>query len=254
MTTEFEPVAGSPDHYDAAYYDANGQAGDRPALRWYVRMVRRYVGQGPYLDFGCGTGHLLRRLAAHGSASGFEISPYSAAHGPARPRRAAACTPRSTRSRAASSVASPPSTCWSTSTTRRSRRCSPAGGGCWCRAAGRWSSCRTRPGRAARWPATAGTATGPHAHQPQAPRRVAHGPRRRGLHRGARGQRRAVERAVRQAPEARRRGAARRPGARTVPGRAPVPAPGLRRVVRFRPGGSRFVLTRTFPSQWCPAP
>jgi SAM-dependent methyltransferase len=76
---EFEPVAGRPDHYDAAYYAGNGQAGDRPALRWYVRMVRRYVGGGPYLDFGCGTGHLVRRLAAHGAAAGFEISPYSAA-------------------------------------------------------------------------------------------------------------------------------------------------------------------------------
>jgi len=78
MTVEFEPAQGEPDHYDEAYYDGNGQAGDRPALRWYVRMIRRYVGVGPYLDFGCGTGHLLRRLAAHGSASGFEISPYSA--------------------------------------------------------------------------------------------------------------------------------------------------------------------------------
>jgi SAM-dependent methyltransferase len=75
---EFEPVHGAPDHYDEAYYDANGQAGDRPALGWYVRMVRRYLGPGPYLDFGCGTGHLLRRLAEHGSASGFEISQYSA--------------------------------------------------------------------------------------------------------------------------------------------------------------------------------
>lgn len=78
MTTEFEPVAGQPDHYDQAYYDANGQAGDRPALRWYVRMVRRYIGDGPYFDFGCGTGHLLRRLSAHGPAAGFEISPFSA--------------------------------------------------------------------------------------------------------------------------------------------------------------------------------
>jgi SAM-dependent methyltransferase len=78
QSDRFEPAQGAPDHYDAAYYDANGQAGDRPALRWYVRMVRRYVGPGPYLDFGCGTGHLLRRLAVHGSASGFEISPYSA--------------------------------------------------------------------------------------------------------------------------------------------------------------------------------
>ena len=75
---QFDPSQGEPDDYDRAYYDANGQAGDRPALRWYVRMVRRYLGPGPYLDFGCGTGHLLRRLAEHGSASGFEISPYSA--------------------------------------------------------------------------------------------------------------------------------------------------------------------------------
>jgi SAM-dependent methyltransferase len=74
MTPQFEP-----DHYDADYYAGNGQAGDRPALRWYVRMVRRYVGAGPYLDFGCGTGHLLRRLGQHGRAVGFEISTYSAA-------------------------------------------------------------------------------------------------------------------------------------------------------------------------------
>lgn len=78
MSAGFEPAAGKPDDYDASYYDGNGQAGDRPALRWYVRMVRRYVGSGPYLDFGCGTGHLLRRLAAVHPSSGFEISAYSA--------------------------------------------------------------------------------------------------------------------------------------------------------------------------------
>jgi len=70
--------------YDEAYYAANGQAGDRPALRWYVRLVRRYCtpdsgAPGPYLDFGCGTGHLLRRLAAHGPAAGVEVSPWAAA-------------------------------------------------------------------------------------------------------------------------------------------------------------------------------
>ncbi|MDN5857645.1 MAG: class I SAM-dependent methyltransferase, partial [Pseudonocardia sp.] len=68
-----------PDQYDADYYVSNGQSGDRPALRWYVQMVRRYIGPGPYLDFGCGTGHLVRRLGAVGSVSGFEISPYSVA-------------------------------------------------------------------------------------------------------------------------------------------------------------------------------
>lgn len=65
--------------YDARYYRANRQATDRPALRWYARLVRRYCGPGPYLDFGCGTGHLLRRLARRGPAAGFEVSPWSAA-------------------------------------------------------------------------------------------------------------------------------------------------------------------------------
>jgi SAM-dependent methyltransferase len=65
--------------YHADYYRANGQAGDRPALRWYARLVRRYCGPGPYLDFGCGTGHLLRRLSALGPAAGFDVSPWSVA-------------------------------------------------------------------------------------------------------------------------------------------------------------------------------
>lgn len=64
--------------YDESYYQANGQAGDRPALRYYTRLVKRYTDSGPYLDFGCGTGHLLRHLSTLGPASGFEISQYSA--------------------------------------------------------------------------------------------------------------------------------------------------------------------------------
>jgi SAM-dependent methyltransferase len=65
--------------YDRDYYDANGQANDRPALRWYARMMSRYVGAGPYLDFGCGTGHLVRRLSGLGEAAGFEVSEFAAA-------------------------------------------------------------------------------------------------------------------------------------------------------------------------------
>jgi len=67
-----------PTGYDESYYRANGQAGDRPALRYYTRLVGRYTDSGPYLDFGCGTGHLLRHLSALGPASGLEISEYSA--------------------------------------------------------------------------------------------------------------------------------------------------------------------------------
>ncbi len=73
------PASGAPAQYGAPYYAHNGQAGDRPALRWYARLVRRYGGPGPYLDFGCGTGHLLRRLSALGPAAGLEVSPWSAA-------------------------------------------------------------------------------------------------------------------------------------------------------------------------------
>lgn len=73
MTTDHDHT-----HFDEDYYRNNGQLGDRPALRYYVRLVRQYVGPGPYLDFGCGTGHLLRRLSGAGEAAGFEISEYSA--------------------------------------------------------------------------------------------------------------------------------------------------------------------------------
>ncbi|MCW2529512.1 MAG: class SAM-dependent methyltransferase [Pseudonocardiales bacterium] len=78
---DFEPDHVEPGHFDEEYYRNNGQLGDRPALRYYTRLVKRYVGAGPYLDFGCGTGYLVRHLAGVGPASGFEISQYSAAIG-----------------------------------------------------------------------------------------------------------------------------------------------------------------------------
>ena len=68
------------DHdFDQAYYEANGQLGDRPALRWYARLARRYMGSGGVLDIGCGTGHLLKHLSAAGAADGLEVSEFSAA-------------------------------------------------------------------------------------------------------------------------------------------------------------------------------
>ncbi|HEY2221099.1 MAG TPA: hypothetical protein VGI02_03520, partial [Actinomycetospora sp.] len=80
MSAERAPGSheGTGDHYDADYYAGNGQAGDRPALRLYTRLVARYTDGGPYLDFGCGTGHLVRRLSALGPAWGVELSEWSA--------------------------------------------------------------------------------------------------------------------------------------------------------------------------------
>jgi SAM-dependent methyltransferase len=51
---------------------------DRTPLRWYVRLVLRYAGRGPYLEVG-GDGRLLRRLAEQGPASGVASSPERAA-------------------------------------------------------------------------------------------------------------------------------------------------------------------------------
>ncbi|MGD9990768.1 hypothetical protein [Pseudonocardia sp.] len=44
---------------------------DDPELAWHLKLVRRYLGAGPYLDFRCAGGQRLRRLAQHGAATGF---------------------------------------------------------------------------------------------------------------------------------------------------------------------------------------
>jgi cyclopropane fatty-acyl-phospholipid synthase-like methyltransferase len=64
--------------YDEDYYRANGQADERPALRLYTRLMKRYVGASHVLDVGCGTGTLLRRLAQITRADGIEVSAWSA--------------------------------------------------------------------------------------------------------------------------------------------------------------------------------
>ncbi len=66
--------------FDAQYYERNRQQGDRPALWFYARLVRRWLAPGPVLDFGCGTGFLLRRLQPHMTVAGLELSEYCREH------------------------------------------------------------------------------------------------------------------------------------------------------------------------------
>lgn len=54
-------------------------AGIRHRLRRRLRAARRWLGPGPYLHAGCGTGGLLALLAENGSASGFEPDAAAAA-------------------------------------------------------------------------------------------------------------------------------------------------------------------------------
>jgi SAM-dependent methyltransferase len=64
--------------FNEQYYEHTKLAGDRIALRWYARVVQRLRPEGGrLLDFGCGTGHLLKRLSAHFEAYGYDASPFA---------------------------------------------------------------------------------------------------------------------------------------------------------------------------------
>lgn len=60
------------------YYERHGTSEDRVALQWYARVLRHLRPQGGrLLDFGCGTGHLLKRLSPHFDTYGYDPSPYA---------------------------------------------------------------------------------------------------------------------------------------------------------------------------------
>jgi SAM-dependent methyltransferase len=64
--------------YDEQYYEEQRLSGDRVALWWYARVVRHLRPQGGrLLDFGCGTGHLLKRLSPHFEAFGYDAAAFA---------------------------------------------------------------------------------------------------------------------------------------------------------------------------------
>ena len=69
-------------NYDMPYFAARSQDRDRPALWFYERVIRRWIKRGKILDYGCGTGFLLRRLARYYDVAGYDVS---------APARDAAC-------------------------------------------------------------------------------------------------------------------------------------------------------------------
>jgi len=73
MTRPTEP--NGPPAFDDAYYERQGLDRDRLALWYYARVARRlFAKRGRVLDFGCGTGHLLRRLSQSFEAYGYDVS------------------------------------------------------------------------------------------------------------------------------------------------------------------------------------
>ncbi len=79
-------------HYDASYFQGNNQAGDRPALHWYSRVVNRLTkGDTPkprVFEFGCGVGWLLKHLSNRNEVAGFDISEYCRAQSAERVKEA----------------------------------------------------------------------------------------------------------------------------------------------------------------------
>lgn len=69
--------------YDEDYYHGNSQEGDRLALKFYANIFEKELnitfgkGKKTLLDFGCGVGHLVKRLAKLNNSYAYDISSYA---------------------------------------------------------------------------------------------------------------------------------------------------------------------------------
>ena len=67
--------------YDSEYYASNDQSDDRPALDFYYRLFKNEVGTGggkkKILEYGCGVGHLTKRLCRDYDCFALDISNYA---------------------------------------------------------------------------------------------------------------------------------------------------------------------------------
>src|SRR5688500_11678715 len=76
--TDAHSAAAEGGHFDAAYYDANDQGGDRIALWYYARLAARLAPRGATaFEYGSGTGHLSRRLSKRFRSMAYDVSQYA---------------------------------------------------------------------------------------------------------------------------------------------------------------------------------
>ncbi len=70
------PIRPDAGNFDHDYYQQQGIDQDRLALWYYARVAKRLIRSGGrVLEFGCGTGHLLKRLSRTFETYGFDLSP-----------------------------------------------------------------------------------------------------------------------------------------------------------------------------------
>ena len=63
---------------DKNYYLNNGQSEDRIGLIFFSNIVKKYFKKGRILDFGCGTGHFLKKFSADNYRKiGYDASAYA---------------------------------------------------------------------------------------------------------------------------------------------------------------------------------